>query len=50
VARVLGCSTEAVHVRRYRAVKRLGYAMARAGHMRGESAPRTRVEGGSHVD
>jgi len=50
VARVLGCSTEAVHVRRYRAVKRLAYAMARAGHMRDERTPRTRAEGASHVD
>ena len=32
IAPLIGCSTEAVHVRRYRAERRLANAMARAGH------------------
>lgn len=32
IAPIIGCSTEAVHVRRYRAERRLANALARAGH------------------
>ncbi len=35
IGKVLGCSTETVHVRRYRAEKRLVNALARAGHKQG---------------
>ena len=32
IAPIIGCSTEAVHVRRYRAERRLANVLARAGH------------------
>jgi RNA polymerase sigma-70 factor (ECF subfamily) len=32
IAPIIGCSTESVHVRRYRAERRLANALARAGH------------------
>ena len=47
---ILGCSTEAVHVRRYRAVKRLGNALGRTGHVPGESTSGVQLEGSHHVD
>jgi RNA polymerase sigma-70 factor (ECF subfamily) len=33
IGKILGCSTETVHVRRYRAEKRLANALAHAGHI-----------------
>lgn len=36
IGRILGCSTGAVHVRRYRAVRRLENALRRSGHERTE--------------
>ena len=50
IGRILGCSTEAVHVRRYRAVKRLGNALGGTGHVRGESTSPVQLEGTHHVD
>lgn len=35
IGKILGCSTEAVHVRRYRAEKRLANALAHTGHIQG---------------
>ncbi|MEN8239970.1 MAG: sigma-70 family RNA polymerase sigma factor [Actinomycetota bacterium] len=48
IGRILGCSAETVHVRRYRAEKRLANALARAGHKQsGRSAvlPKQKEEG-----
>lgn len=48
IAPILGCSTEAVHVRRYRAERRLANAVARAGHIPGGRPavlPETKEEG-----
>lgn len=50
IGRILGCSTEAVHVRRYRAVNRLGNALGRTGHVRGGNTSRVQLEGSHHVD
>jgi RNA polymerase sigma-70 factor (ECF subfamily) len=50
IGRILGCPTEAVHVRRYRAVKRLGNVLGRTGHVRADVTSRVRVEGSPHVD
>jgi RNA polymerase sigma-70 factor (ECF subfamily) len=50
IGRILGCPTEAVHVRRYRAVNRLGNALGRTGHERSESTSRVQPEGSHHVD
>lgn len=50
IGRILGCSTEAVHVRRYRAVNRLGNALGRTGHIRGESTSHVQLERSHHVD
>jgi RNA polymerase sigma-70 factor (ECF subfamily) len=50
IGRIIGCSTEAVHVRRYRAVKRLGNALGQTGHIRGESRSRVQTEGSHHVE
>ena len=33
IGKILGCSAEAVHVRRYRAERRLANALAHAGHI-----------------
>jgi RNA polymerase sigma-70 factor (ECF subfamily) len=48
IAPIIGCSTEAVHVRRYRAERRLANALARAGHKPGGRPavlPETKEEG-----
>lgn len=50
IGRILGCSTEAVHVRRYRAVKRLGNALGQTGQIRGESRSRVQIEGNPNVE
>ncbi len=50
IGRILGCPTEAVHVRRNRAVKRLGNAFRQTGQIRGESRSHTQVEGSHNVE
>ena len=48
IAPIIGCSTETVHVRRYRAERRLANALARAGHIPGGRSavlPKVREEG-----
>lgn len=50
IGRILGCSTEAVHVRRYRAVKRLGNALRQSGQVLGESRSGVPIEGGHNVE
>jgi RNA polymerase sigma factor (sigma-70 family) len=50
IGRILGCSTEAVHVRRYRAVKRLGNALGQTGQVRGDNRSRVQTEGSRNVE
>ena len=50
IGHVLGCSTEAVHVRRYRAVKRLGNALGQSGHIPGGDRSRVQTEGSHNVE
>ena len=50
IGHVLGCSTEAVHVRRYRAVKRLGNALGQTGQVQGDSRSRVQTEGNRNVE
>jgi len=50
IGRILGCSTETVHVRRNRAVKRLGNAFRQTGQVRGESRLRAEIERSRNVE
>jgi RNA polymerase sigma factor (sigma-70 family) len=50
IGHILGCSTEAVHVRRYRAVKRLGNALGQSGQIPGEDRSRVQIEGAHNVE
>ena len=50
IGRILGCSTEAVHVRRYRAVKRLGNAFHQTGQIPGGTRPRPQMRGSHNVE
>jgi RNA polymerase sigma-70 factor (ECF subfamily) len=50
IGRILGCPTEAVHVRRNRAVKRLGNAFRQTGQVRGESRSHAQIERSPNVE
>ncbi len=50
IGHILGCPTEAVHVRRNRAVKRLGNAFHQTGQVRGESKSRAQIEKSQDVE
>jgi RNA polymerase sigma factor (sigma-70 family) len=50
IGRVLGCSTEAVHVRRYRAVKRLGRALVDVAQVPPALPAHVQLERNQHAD
>ena len=50
IGHILGCSTKAVHVRRYRAVKRLANALGGTGQIQGERRSGAQLERSGHVD